>query len=413
MAFPYSQLYSPTTNGSITATQYNAEHQNHINNNIPESIDDYMASVAEMRLQTDPGEIGTESQATSLSEELERLRYAIKEAKNMWGAVTYWYETPTVGNLTKTSNADAFTVYAQNASYSSTILTLKTDEENSGSFYYVKFQSDTDGTPTTDFSVNQDGDVVCGAITAAGAINGATISSGTVSTGTGTLRTTDLLLYETTAGTGNAITIACPSTPSAWTLTLPTNVPGSASFMQFSTGGVASYKTADEIGSAMTSTGANAIAAARTRATGTTVAAGGVAISSQIDFSTTSASFTSVTNATVTITTSGRPVRIFLQPDLTSSGTGDAGYLSVLGDSTANSTGWFQVMRDGVSKGVFLLDTSGHAATSEDPNMYVPPGCVDMLDVVAAGTYTYTLRIRIDSGDTIAVGRCNLVAYEI
>ena len=43
-----------------------------------------------MKLNTDPGESGTESQATSLAGELERLRFAIKECKG----TAEWYQTP-------------------------------------------------------------------------------------------------------------------------------------------------------------------------------------------------------------------------------------------------------------------------------------------------------------------------------
>ena len=87
-----SGLYSHTTRSSgtvLTASIYNSDHQNHITNHNTEQMDDYSASVAEMRTQTDPGESGTESQATNLAEELERLRYTIAELKN----TTYWYET--------------------------------------------------------------------------------------------------------------------------------------------------------------------------------------------------------------------------------------------------------------------------------------------------------------------------------
>lgn len=259
MSYPFTQLYAPTSTGSLTAAQYNAEIQNIISNHIPESIDDYSVNAAEMRIQTDPGESGTESLATTLSEEIERLRFAIKEAKNMWGSVTYWYETPTIGStLTRTTNADALIISATNTGFSNTILTLQTAEENTGSFYYLKLISDTDGTPTTDFSVDQDGNVVCGTIT-----SGA-ITSGQVSTGTGTVRTTDLVLYETTAGTGNGITIACPSTPSAWTLTLPAAAPGATKYASFDTNGVMSFVTADTLAAAITVTGAESIADTKT-----------------------------------------------------------------------------------------------------------------------------------------------------
>ena len=86
-------LYSHTTRASgllLTAAIYNADHENHITNGIPSQLDDYSVSVAEMQTTTDPGEVGTESQATSLAGELERIRFALAEAKG----ATYWYQTP-------------------------------------------------------------------------------------------------------------------------------------------------------------------------------------------------------------------------------------------------------------------------------------------------------------------------------
>lgn len=89
MAYPY--VHTTRANGTIlTAAIYNADHQNHIDNNVPNAIDDYSADVATMRLQTDPGEQSSESLATNLQGEIERLRFAIAEAKGK----TYWYETP-------------------------------------------------------------------------------------------------------------------------------------------------------------------------------------------------------------------------------------------------------------------------------------------------------------------------------
>lgn len=85
-------LYSHVTraNGLIlTASIYNTDHQNHIDNGIPSQLDDYSATVGQMQSATDPGEDGSESQPTSLAGELERLRYAIAELKG----TTYWYET--------------------------------------------------------------------------------------------------------------------------------------------------------------------------------------------------------------------------------------------------------------------------------------------------------------------------------
>ncbi len=88
MAYPYS--HTTRANGTIlTASIYNTDHQNHIDHNIPEDTDDYSVSASEMQTVTDPGEVGSESLAVSLSGELERLRFAIKEMKG----TAQWYET--------------------------------------------------------------------------------------------------------------------------------------------------------------------------------------------------------------------------------------------------------------------------------------------------------------------------------
>lgn len=62
-------------------------------------MDDYSSSVAQMQTTTDPGEVGTESQPTTLAGELERVRFAIKDAKG----TAQWYETP-AGDLANIGN---------------------------------------------------------------------------------------------------------------------------------------------------------------------------------------------------------------------------------------------------------------------------------------------------------------------
>lgn len=58
-----------------------------------------------MRLTSDPGEAASESLATSTSGEIERLRFAILETKQkIDAAITYWYETPAVLQLSETGD---------------------------------------------------------------------------------------------------------------------------------------------------------------------------------------------------------------------------------------------------------------------------------------------------------------------
>src|SRR5574343_1047178 len=111
MPYPVSQIYTvPVPNGSLTAANYNAEFQNvYLNVGKPENVDDFSENVAEMQIQTDPGEIGSENQPTSLSGELERIRFAIKEVKQKIDpTVTYWYQTPGNLNLGGVANTDTF-----------------------------------------------------------------------------------------------------------------------------------------------------------------------------------------------------------------------------------------------------------------------------------------------------------------
>lgn len=78
-------LYSHTTRATgtvLTATIYNGDHQNHIDNGVPAQLDDYSSSVGQMQTATNPGGIGSESLPVSLAGELERIRYVLKELRN-------------------------------------------------------------------------------------------------------------------------------------------------------------------------------------------------------------------------------------------------------------------------------------------------------------------------------------------
>lgn len=85
--------YSHTTRSdglTLTAAIYNADHQNHIDNMTPAGVDDYSSNATAMQSTTDPGEASSESLATSLAGELERLRFIIKELK---GNPAQWYSS--------------------------------------------------------------------------------------------------------------------------------------------------------------------------------------------------------------------------------------------------------------------------------------------------------------------------------
>ena len=91
-------LYSITTRvagETLTAAKYNADHQNHVDNQTPQQTDDYSSSVAQMQTTTNPGEVGSESQATSLAGELERIRFMVLELSQQFNPdMAQWYQSP-------------------------------------------------------------------------------------------------------------------------------------------------------------------------------------------------------------------------------------------------------------------------------------------------------------------------------
>ncbi len=151
--------------------------------------------------------------------------------------------------------------------------------------------------------------------------------------------------------------------------------------------------------------------AARTTTTdGTDPGAGGVVFSaSSASFTTTSTTYVDVTNLSVTLTTTGRPVRITLD-------TADGSTTSTVGSTRASSGAQVYVLlkavRDATDiKIVGLEQTSGSSSGSVD--LKVPPGVVDFIDTPAAGTYVYKLQAEVGANMTANVTACRLMAYEI
>lgn len=215
-------------------------------------------------------------------------------------------------------------------------------------------------------------------------------------------------IRETNVASAKGITIKSPtSLGSDYSLTLPTGLPGSAQYLSCDASGNLSNVSADTIGSAMSSSApANNIASLRTRPTGTSVSAGGVAISAAVtSYTNATTSYTDV--ASVTITTSGRPVQIMLVSD----GTGSDANISASKNSTTTTGGIFKILRDAstVYNSKIL-----QAGASGNLQIMVPPGAIAHVDAVGAGTYVYKLQAAgLNSGDTVAIGLVKLVAYEL
>lgn len=97
----YSLLYTATEGATITHTDRNAEHQNHINNHTMAIIDDYSTNATQMQSTADPYPGGVVSLASSGAGELERLRYRHKQEH----VTSQWYIFPDL--VAKTANYTA------------------------------------------------------------------------------------------------------------------------------------------------------------------------------------------------------------------------------------------------------------------------------------------------------------------
>jgi hypothetical protein len=210
-----------------------------------------------------------------------------------------------------------------------------------------------------------------------------------------------ITIRETDVASAKGITLSSPTSLAAdYSLVLPTALPASNSYLGISTSGNLSTATA------------NQIVAATTRSTGTTVGAGGVAISnSSGSYSTSSSSFTAVTNLSVTITTSGRPVYVGLIPDGTSNTTNSC-YIYAINSGSNSLQAFLEILR-GAS--VVSQHEIGLVVGAGDiPQIFYPPGNIWAIDVIGAGTYTYSVSVSCQSSaSNMRCYNSKLIAYEL
>ncbi len=134
------------------------------------------------------------------------------------------------------------------------------------------------------------------------------------------------------------------------------------------------------------------------RTTGTTVGAGGVAVSnSSGSFSTSSGSYVDVTNLTVTIITLGNPVVLKLVAGGTS---GDESIITLSGISTLKFL-----------RGATSLPEYNMSNVSTGGTVSIPSSAIQYMDIPAAGTYTYKLQAK--STASVDINYAKLVAYEL
>lgn len=92
----YPRIKNWGSTDTLIASDLNAEFDNILTNFKPQMMDAYSANVAQMQVQTSPGAVGTESLATSLSGELERIRFQLASITGN----TYWYSAPAASLIT-------------------------------------------------------------------------------------------------------------------------------------------------------------------------------------------------------------------------------------------------------------------------------------------------------------------------
>jgi len=137
--------------------------------------------------------------------------------------------------------------------------------------------------------------------------------------------------------------------------------------------------------------------------------------SSSGSYTTNSTTFTTVTNLTVTITTTGRPVFVGLQGSGSTSPT-PAIFLQRNG-TTAGFEGNMSILRDGGGLANFTWGLQFPSNGSLN-TMRIPPSSVWMVDDSAvAGSHTYTVQVRVVNlgsvTDALGVTEAKLVAYEL
>lgn len=218
------------------------------------------------------------------------------------------------------------------------------------------------------------------------------------------------------AASGKGVIVQAPGAVAAdYPLVLPT-LPAAQSFMTLdNSGNMAAPWTVDnssiEVASNLVQLKNQGTTQSKLalRTTGTTVAAGGIAVSAAVT-SYSNSSVTPTTVASVTITTLGRPVAIFLQP--VPGSTVSSIEIDAVGGQSGN--GFFSLNTAAGSSVPFRLLTLVPSTAS--PQIAVPPGAVYFVDLAPAGTYTYTLTGRIQSTgtpSTLFATNVQLVAYEL
>jgi hypothetical protein len=163
---------------------------------------------------------------------------------------------------------------------------------------------------------------------------------------------------------------------------------------------------------------ANILANSRTRnvtTNGTDPGVGGMSIcTSSGSYSMTSNTPAQITNQSLVLTTSGRPVYIGLIAD----GTTNESYIEAYSNNSGSISvdGRVQFYRDGTGLGPMVLEQSGIFGTGSvnSSTITLPPSSFNSIDAGAnASAHTYTCKVSFDTGTGMNVNYVKMIAYEL
>lgn len=230
------------------------------------------------------------------------------------------------------------------------------------------------------------------------------------STNTGAnMRIASLLLRNNSAGS-QVLTLSPPLAMGAsYALVLP-SVPGATNLMTLdASGNMAAVTNVDnstlQLSTNVLSIKDGGVTPQKMAALGQQLSASGGLITTTVQ-----PSFDDVTDLTVTITTTGRPVFVGIIPD----GGSSTGVIRAnnIGGAATGGGAYYKIDRGGTTVLFSELTIVGASATLI--RTIVPCSSLYTIDVVGAGTYTYQVKIAaIASGSVAAIQNAKLIAYEI
>lgn len=221
------------------------------------------------------------------------------------------------------------------------------------------------------------------------------------------MESADVRIFEDSASAiTNYVALKSPASLAAtYTFTLPPSTPSTSKYMTSNSSGALYFSSGLDVYNA---TG---------RSTGVTVTAGNIGRSGRISDSVSSTSYATVQlaatgDATVTITTVGKPVMIVVVPFASSS---YQAYLGIYQNAGTESVGYgsLRIYRDATLAGETTISVGGYPATVSNPLQTHTPLAM-FLDYPSSGTYSYTLQFATSSANwTFEITQLELLVYEL